>query len=354
MVTKLQPEAFKVYFINQPTMFHVLQGEGTLEVDFKPFLDWGDKLIFLEKGQYIKFLGNDFLVRKVVFEDEEVFQNKDFRVLFKHLVSLGYINFHECEDCQRYLDTSIFSNPGQILDISSKQWFWQNPFNANTDEYHIIFDIKEVIDQHFHQPMTSAQIVSLIEPYNLNPQTVFTEKVGITIKKMYASKRIEASLKALAFSDKSVKEIAYELGFQDPAYFARVFQQQQGRSPNQFRNSIDYDRPDHLISNLYELIASSHRKHRQVAHYADQLNVSVKTLSKKVREELQTSIGQLIRAATMKSARHYLEEGHTIKDISRLLHFEEPNHFTHFFKHYQGITPSEYQNQKVQALGRFS
>ncbi|MEM7297306.1 MAG: AraC family transcriptional regulator [Bacteroidota bacterium] len=348
MVTKLQPEAFKVYFINQPTMFHILHGVGTIEVDFKPFLDWEDKLIFLEKGQYIKFTGDDFIARKITFDDDKIFQNKDFRVLFKHLISLGYINFQECEECQQYLDQSIFSNPEGILDISSKQWFWQNPFNANTDEYHVIFDIKEVIDQNFHRPMSNGEIVSLIEPFDLNPQSVFSEKVGITIKKMFANKRMDESVKSLAYSNKSIKEISYELGYNDPAYFTRVFNARQGTSPHQFRESLDHDRPNQLISDLHKLISSSHEQYRNAGHYADQLNMSVKTLSRKVRKELQTSIGQLIRMATMRSARKYLMEGHSIKDISRMLHFEEPNHFTHFFKQYQGITPSDYQKEKVQ------
>lgn len=329
-------------------MFHILNGVGTIEVDFKPFLDWEDKLIFLEKGQYIKFTGDDFIVRKIEFNNVETFQNKDFRVLFKHLVSLGYINFQECDECKNYLDQSIFSNPEQILDISSKQWFWQNPFNANTDEYHVIFDIKEVIDQNFHRPMSNREIIELIEPLDINPQAVFTEKVGITIKKMFSKKRLDESVKALAYSNKSIKEISYELGYNDPAYFTRVFNASQGKSPIQFRASIDHEQPNQLISDLHQLIRQSHAQHRHVGHYADQLNMSVKTLSRKVRKELQTSIGQLIRMATMRSARKYLQEGHSIKDISRMLHFEEPNHFTHFFKQYQGITPSEFQQQKVQ------
>ena len=87
MVTKFSPKPNKVYFINPYTLFHILEGNGVIQVDFNNYLDWDNKLIFLEKGQYIKFNSDTFTVRKIVFGDEKTFQNKDVRVLFKHLVS---------------------------------------------------------------------------------------------------------------------------------------------------------------------------------------------------------------------------------------------------------------------------
>ncbi|MEM6805112.1 MAG: AraC family transcriptional regulator, partial [Bacteroidota bacterium] len=103
MIHKFQPELNKVYFIDTYSMFHILKGNGGIEVDFKSYHDWQDKLIFLEKGQYIKFLSESFEVRKIAFKEERIFQDKKVRVLFKHLVALGYINFTDCTSCQDYL-----------------------------------------------------------------------------------------------------------------------------------------------------------------------------------------------------------------------------------------------------------
>ena len=129
MVKKFTPEINKVYFINQYTLVQILSGNGSIQVDFKNYFDWQDKIIYLEKGQYIKFLSENFIVRQIEFDDEAVFRNKEVRVLFKHLISLGYINFSECETCQQYLSNTIFSSQlSDIIDISSKQWYWQNPF----------------------------------------------------------------------------------------------------------------------------------------------------------------------------------------------------------------------------------
>ena len=131
MVQKIKAEINKVYFINKYTLVHIIEGTGNIQVDFKSYNDWSDKAIFLEKGQYIKFMSDDFIVRFIDFPDDIVFKSKDVRVLFKHLISLGYINFNECKDCQNFLNNSVFNkNMSNLIDVSTEQWFWQNPFRA--------------------------------------------------------------------------------------------------------------------------------------------------------------------------------------------------------------------------------
>ncbi|MFT7589491.1 MAG: hypothetical protein ACI959_001709 [Limisphaerales bacterium] len=122
---------------------HVISGNGAIQVDFKNYFDWQEKAIFLEKGQYIKFLSEDFEVRKFEFLEDIKFQDKDVRVLFKHLISVGYIDLMECEACRAFLSDSLSdSNSVSIIDIFSKQWYWQNPFKSTKEEYQIIFDTK--------------------------------------------------------------------------------------------------------------------------------------------------------------------------------------------------------------------
>ena len=48
---------------------------------------------------------------------------------------------------------------------------------------------------------------------------------------------IELAKKNLSDSDTSVSEIAYELGFEYPQYFSRLFKLKTGMTPVQFRNS---------------------------------------------------------------------------------------------------------------------
>jgi len=346
MVDKLLPEFNKVYLVNKYTMFHILEGKGGIEVDFRTYHDWKDKLIFLGKGQYIKFLSESFVVRRIEFKDEEVFRNKEVRVLFKHLVELGYINFDECFTCQKYLNSSVFSEQSsQIIDVSSEQWYWQNPFHANQEEYHVIFDVKDVIDEKYKNHLSNDKLSKLIGYRGHDAQALFKTKVGISVKSALSRKRYLESKKEIAFTDKSIKEIAYDYGFKDPAYFNRVFNKLDGQSPNHFRENFDFEDRDSFLPELYQLLNTHHKEQRTTDFYANKMNISIKTLSKKVKDKLNITLGQLIRQEIINTAKSALQTDINIKEIAYELGFEEANHFSAFFKHHTSLSPVEYRKR---------
>ncbi len=344
MVSKFKPALNKVYLIEKHTMFHILEGTGGIEVDFKNYHDWKDKLIFLGVGQYIKFSSENFLVRKIEFEEEKVFSNKDVRVLFKHLIALGYINFNECTTCQKYLSNSVFSKQASdIIDVSSEQWYWQNPFHAKQEEYHVIFDIKDIIDEQYKNHLSNDRLSKIIGVRGYEAQALFKSKIGITVKSMLGQKRFLESKKEIAFTDKSIKEIAYEFGFKDPAYFNRVFSKMAGQSPATFRKTTDYASKDTFLPELYELLATHHKEQRVIDFYANKMNLSIKTLSKKVKDKLNITLGQLIRQELINTAKFLLQTDSTVKEIAYELGFAEANHFSSFFKHHTSYSPLEYR-----------
>jgi len=348
MVKKYTPEINKIYLIQTHTLYHILEGVGSIEVDFNAYHDWGDKLIFLDKGQYIKFTSGNFIVRKIEFNDKDVFQNDQVRVLFKHLVSLGYINFNECYDCKIYLDQTAFSKSGSdIIDISSNQWYWQNPFHAKKEEYHVIFDVKDIIDDNYKSNLSNDQLIKLLGSSRYRAQAIFKSKVGLTIKSLFTQKRILESKKEIAFTDKHISEIAYEYGFNDPAYFNRIFKNSAGLSPSAFRKKINFKERDHFTPQLLELLKAYHAEERSVGFYAESMSLSPKKLSRKVKDQLNTTIGQLIRNEIINSAKLMLLDGRSIKEVAYELAFEESNHFSAFFKKHTSITPSQYIASKV-------
>ncbi|WP_299680601.1 AraC family transcriptional regulator [uncultured Dokdonia sp.] len=343
-VEKISPEINKVYFIEKHTLIHILSGKGSIQVDFENYFDWQEKAIFLEKGQYIKFLSDDFTVRKIEFTDDSKFYNDDVRVLFKHLISLGYIDLMECEECQKFLSKSVITqDSSNIIDVSSKQWYWQNPFKANKEEYQIIFDTKEIIDQEYAHHLSSADLVNLINDRGYNAQTLIKDKIGLSVKHLLGAKRLKESKKEIVFTEKNIQEISYDLGFKDDAYFNRVFKNATGITPRQFRENFDFKQRDQFTQDILELLQKYHTQERSLDFYADKMNLSIKTLSKKVQLKMNTSLGQLIRLELINTAKLMLLEGQSIVAISAQLGFEEPNHFSSFFKHYSGSTPTEFK-----------
>ena len=58
---------------------------------------------------------------------------------------------------------------------------------------------------------------------------------GIPPAAMLDQRALLEARRSLLFSDLSVSEIAYSLGFDDPAYFSRFFARHAGRSPRRYR-----------------------------------------------------------------------------------------------------------------------
>ncbi len=160
------------------------------------------------------------------------------------------------------------------------------------------------------------------------------------------SKRLQESLKEVAFTNKNIQEVSYDLGFKDDAYFNRVFKNSTGQTPMQFRENFDFENRDIFSQNIVELLQKYHTQERSLEFYANKMNLSIKSLSTKVQAKMNTSLGQLIRLELINSAKLMLIENESISLVSRRLGFEEPNHFSRFFKHYSGITPTDFKLKK--------
>jgi AraC-like DNA-binding protein len=60
---------------------------------------------------------------------------------------------------------------------------------------------------------------------------------GRTIKQHLQEKLILEIKRDIRLNKKSLKEIAFDLGFNEPAYFTRFFKQQTGQTPSDFKKS---------------------------------------------------------------------------------------------------------------------
>ncbi|MGG9961251.1 helix-turn-helix domain-containing protein [Ferruginibacter sp. SUN106] len=62
------------------------------------------------------------------------------------------------------------------------------------------------------------------------------KETGKTAQEYIQSKVIDVAKEKIFDQNKSVNQIAYELGFKYPQHFSRLFKQRVGRSPNEYRN----------------------------------------------------------------------------------------------------------------------
>lgn len=338
MVQNFEPEFNKVYFINKYTFLFIQSGVGLVEVDFQNYSDYHQKAIFLSKGQYIKFLSDDFKIVKIEFDDGLVYHSKEFRVLFKHLIALGYIDLNNCMQCQDLIETkNKHQEENNLLKLSTHQWYTQNPFQASKAEYQKIFDVKDLIDSAYVSP-SSRELNALKEEPEVGE--LVKNKIGVSITNLLAKKRTLESQRAVVFTDHSMQEIAYNNGFKDPGYFNRAFKRRVGQTPLEFRKKFNFSVKDSFAEDIVQLVKQFHKEEHQLSFYADKMHMSIKSLSRKTKAKLNQSVAKLIRVELMASAKEMLIAEQPIQEVAYTLGFKETQHFTSFFKKNAGQTPS--------------
>lgn len=65
------------------------------------------------------------------------------------------------------------------------------------------------------------------------------KETGKTAQEYIQAKVIDVAKERIFDANRSVSEIAYELGFKYPQHFTRLFKQRVGQSPNEYRNSMN-------------------------------------------------------------------------------------------------------------------
>lgn len=93
----------------------------------------------------------------------------------------------------------------------------------------------QFIQNNYHQKIDLQQIASLVHLSESAFCKFFKKATQRTFSEYVNFVRIQAVCKSLSETDKTVAEIAYENGFENVAYFNRVFRQVKQCSPKQFR-----------------------------------------------------------------------------------------------------------------------
>lgn len=93
-----------------------------------------------------------------------------------------------------------------------------------------------------------------------------------------------------------------------------------------------------------QLLERYHTQEHLPSFYADQINVTVKHLNNVVKQDLGKSATQLIKERVLLESKRLLSYSKmTQKEIAFQLGFADPSYFSHFFKRYAGLSPSQFQ-----------
>lgn len=91
------------------------------------------------------------------------------------------------------------------------------------------------IERHLSRPMEVAELARLIGLHPTYFSNLFSECFGTGPKRYLCQRRIERAQMLLIHSDVKLKEVATEVGFDNPLYFSRLFRKYTGVPPGAYR-----------------------------------------------------------------------------------------------------------------------
>ncbi len=152
-----------------------------------------------------------------------------FMELYQHYVS-------ESRKNQFFVRTCLM----QIMAYTCAEWqkirALQSPSRSVRINYRKIFEIRKYIEHNFSKRLKLQELADLAV---LSPNflcNIFKKITGVSIFHYINDCRINEAKKVLINTNRSIKEIAYELGFENDTYFYTLFKKKEGLSPTAYRD----------------------------------------------------------------------------------------------------------------------
>lgn len=172
--------------------------------------------------QQFPFLVNPLNEQTIIFDDAS---RQRVRKGFEMLNQILYIDKHttDTEILLAYLNALL-------VELNSAYFKNKEPVNILNTNLSKFIEFKLVIETHLtEQPSINAIAEKLALTTN-SLYRIVKEHSGISPKDFFTKRLMIEAQRKLHYSNLSVKELAYELGFNDPDYFSRLFKKCTGKS----------------------------------------------------------------------------------------------------------------------------
>ena len=343
-------------------------GHGRFQVDFQSYEFNNDKIIFLTPDQYFYVEHGEFEIVHYSFQ-QHFFCVEEFNpqtlcngVLFNHVYAVASIEIGEKENVQfseiNEKIWSAFSTPfladkkkikellSHFLSTAVQAWLAQSPFDPNMtlEETDLLFDFRRALEAHFLSKKKMADYAAIIGVSEKKLQRLVKRRINKKLSELTAQRQLLEAQRQLYFTGKSIKEIAFDTGFEDPAYFNRFFKKNTSLTPAQFRDKHGIEHLDNIVPELKVLIDKHFREEHSVSFYAKKMFLTSRTLSNMVKKSTDKTVSDLIKLRIILEAKRLLYFSEKpIKEIGWELGFEEASHFSNFFKSATNMSPEVFR-----------
>lgn len=243
------------------TIFWIKEGKGNYQIDFKAYSFDNNVLFFLSPGQvfsvdsekikeaYKLSFTRDFYC--IQTHDKEIACNG---VLFNNVYETPFVK--PCKEDTRKLN---FILENLIEEFKNQETAKHDMLQAYLKQFIIhtvrikkeTFIVKDAIESKLFKDFSTLvhqnfkklhSVTDYASRLGISPKslTKHLQKIGALTPSDFIKERIVTEAKRkLIYTDASIKEIAFDLGFNDPAYFSRFFTKATKNSPLQFKKEFN-------------------------------------------------------------------------------------------------------------------
>ncbi|WP_047788121.1 helix-turn-helix domain-containing protein [Tenacibaculum mesophilum] len=245
--------------INQYKVFWIKEGTGKYNIDFKSYSFEDGVLFFLSPGQvfsvdsekikeaYQLSFTRDFYC--IQTHDAEVSCNG---VLFNNIYETPFVvpseketqkldfilqNLKEEFELEETAQYDMLQSLLKQFIVYSVRIKKEKDVVKESVETKLFKDFNLLVEQNFKK---IHRVTGYAYRLGLSPKslTKHLQKIGTETPSDFIKNRIITEAKRLLlYTDDSIKQVAFDLGFNDPAYFSRFFTKATGQSPKQFKRS---------------------------------------------------------------------------------------------------------------------
>lgn len=173
--------------------------------------------------------------------NEALFLSDKEEATLNNIVTNIQQEYHNSID--KFSQTIIISQIETMLSYADR--FYQRQFITRKITNHKILErVEKVIDDYFATELQSNGLPSvhhIAEELSISPKylsSVLKTLTGLTVQQHIHEKLITKAKERLSTTDLTVSEIAYELGFEHPQSFNKLFKSKTNLSPLEFRGSF--------------------------------------------------------------------------------------------------------------------
>ena len=171
---------------------------------------------------YLEALGTT-TVNPVVFLGEDALLNTLFEEVLTEL-EIGYTALNLV-----YVSQALAHLLGAI--IRRRHGNWQGAPDARQKITRSI----EMMGAHLDQPLRMAQLAAMVNLSNAEFTRLFRAQTGYAPKDYFTRLKMHKASQLLDNTELTVKEISFQVGFEDPLHFSRVFKRINDISPTEHR-----------------------------------------------------------------------------------------------------------------------